>query len=256
MESLAERKVQIKMSRYLLSSLLAAALASAPAVLAQESGQRDQHKTSQSQTQDKTDAGARDRVRSGEQASGTAQLRNNERQFLMDASQDSLLEIELGKLAQERGSSPDVKEYGERMVEEHSKALDKAKSTASGVNVTIPEDLQAKHKTTVDRFSKMSGEEFDRAYMQHMVRDHKKAVNLFERTSKNARNEEVKNYASEALPTLRDHLEQAQKLHMQVSGKGTASRQRDESRTAPSDATDEQGAAGTKRDQKDTTRKP
>jgi putative membrane protein len=191
------------MSKHLLSALAAAVLAAAPAMLAQ----------------------------TAEQASGTAQLRNNERQFLMEAAQDSMLEIELGKLAQERASNPEVKEYGERMVEDHSKALEKLKETASDLKVTIPSELQAKHKSTVDRFSKLSGEEFDRAYMKHMVQDHKKAVNLFEKTAKNAQNAEVKNFASETAPTLREHLTEAQKIEAQVSGKGTASREKDASQT-------------------------
>jgi len=241
------------MRRNLLSSLVAAVLVSAPALLAQTPGQREADKTDRPQTQDKATTESRDRVRSGEQAAGTAQLRNNERQFLMEAAQDSMVEIELGKLAQERGSSPEVKEFGERMVEDHTKALEKLKETASEPNVTIPSELQAKHKSTVDRFAKLSGEQFDQAYMKHMVQDHKKAVNLFERTAKNAQNAAVKNYASETAPTLREHLELAQKIHGQVSGKGTASRERDTDR---SPAGTKQQDRDTKTDPADTPKKP
>jgi putative membrane protein len=258
------------MSRHhLLSSLVAAVLAAAPALLAQTQGQRDTDKTGTSRTQgqrdtdktgtsrtqEQTDTQSKDRIRSGEQASGTAQLRNNERKFMMDAAQDSHLEIELGKLAQERGSSPAVKEFGERMVEEHTKALDKLKTAASDVNVTIPDELQAKHKATVDRLSKLSGEEFDQAYMKSMVQDHKKAVNLFERTSKNAQNEAVKNYASETSPALREHPELAPKINADVPAKGTASRQKDASRTSPSQRSDDESPTGTKR-HRDTKSKP
>jgi putative membrane protein len=240
------------MSKYLLSSLVAAILAAAPAVLAQVPGQRDtrdtKDKSDQSQTQDRSTTGASDRVRSGEQAAGTSDLRNNERQFLMEAAQENLKEVELGTLAQERGSSPEVKEFGERMVEEHKKSLEKLKTTASEVNVTIPDELQAKNKSTVDRFAKMSGDEFDKAYMQHMVQDHKKAVNKFEKTSKNARNEAVKSYASETLPVLREHLEEAQKIHGQVAAKGTASREKDATQTPSPRRSDDEHPAGTQRD--------
>jgi putative membrane protein len=238
------------MSKHLLSSLVAAVLAAAPAMLAQTPGQRETDKTDKSKTQDQSQTESRDRVRSGEQASGTAQLRNNERQFLMEAAQDSLVEIELGKLAQERASNPEVKEFGERMVEDHTKALEKLKETASNLNVTIPSELSAKHNTTVDRFSKPSGDEFDRAYMKHMVQDHKKAVNRFEKTAKNAQNADVKNLASETAPTLREHLEQAQKINTQISAKGTASRQRDASQT------DTEQQEQDKTDPADTPKKP
>jgi putative membrane protein len=256
------------MSKYLLSSVVAATLATAPAVLAQAPGQRDtrdtKDKSDQSQTQDRTTTGASDKVRSGEQAAGTSELRNNERQFLMEAAQDSRKEVELGNLAKERGSSSEVKEFGERMVEDHNKALEKLKTTASEVNVTLPDDLQAKNKSTVDRFAKMSGDEFDKAYMKHMVQDHKKAVNKFDKTSKKAQNESVKNYASETLPVLREHLEEAQKIQMQVAGKGTASREKEDAATqtpSPGRAEDERPTPTprdpeTKGDPAGTPRKP
>ena len=99
------------------------------------------------------------------------------------AAEGGLAEVALGQLAVEKASSSDVKKFGQRMVDDHSKANDELKQLASQKNVDLPQDLSAKDKATKSTLEKLSGEQFDQAYMKAMVKDHKKNVTDFRRES-------------------------------------------------------------------------
>ena len=133
-------------------------------------------------------------------------------QFLKKAAQGGMAEVQLGELAQQKAESNDVKQFGKMMADDHGKANDQLKSVAEQKGVTLPTDLSAKDKALKDRLSKLSGEAFDKAYMQHMVTDHKKDVAEFKRESKMAKDNDVKNFASQTLPTLEKHLDRAQQV--------------------------------------------
>ena len=135
-----------------------------------------------------------------------------DRKFVKDAAQGGMAEVELGQLAAEKASSDDVKKFGQRMVDDHSKANEDLKQLATKKGVHVPQQLSAKDKATKARLSKLSGEQFDKAYMANMVRDHKKDVAEFRRETESAKDPDVKNFAASTLPTLEDHLKQAQSL--------------------------------------------
>ena len=132
--------------------------------------------------------------------------------FVKKAARGGLAEVELGKLATEKASSEDVKKFGQRMVDDHSKANDQLKQVASEEHITLPEGLSAKVKASTDRLEKLSGEQFDRAYMRDMVKDHKQDVAEFEHASKSAHDPAVKSFATQTLPTLQDHLKEAERI--------------------------------------------
>lgn len=96
-----------------------------------------------------------------------------------------------------------MKKFGQRMVDDHSKANDKLKQLASQKKVALPQDLNAKDKATKASLE-LSGEQFDQAYMKDMVKDHKKDVSDFTRESKAAHDPDVKQFAADTLPTLED----------------------------------------------------
>ena len=98
------------------------------------------------------------------------------------------------------------------MVDDHSKANDQLKQVAQQQHIDIPTELNAKDKATKAKLEKLSGEQFDRAYMKDMVQDHRKDVSEFERASKTAKDPAVKSFAEQTLPTLREHLKEAQKI--------------------------------------------
>jgi putative membrane protein len=148
--------------------------------------------------------------------SGSSQLSPSDKTFIKKAAEGGMAEVELGKLAAEKGSSEDVKKFGQRMVEDHSKANDQLKQVASSKGVEVPADLNAKDKATKARLSKLSGEQFDKAYMSDMVKDHQQDVAEFRKESKMAKDPEVKSFASQTLPVIEDHLKEARSIAPKV----------------------------------------
>ena len=146
------------------------------------------------------------------------QLTTSERTFVKKAAEGGLAEVELGKLAAERASSSDVKQFGQRMVVDHTQANDQLKGVASEESITLPEKLDAKDATTKARLEKLSGEQFDHAYMLNMVRDHAKDVTEFRTQAKTATSPAIRNFAAQTLPTLEEHLKQAKSIEPHTLG--------------------------------------
>ena len=156
-------------------------------------------------------------------ASSASSLSASDRQFIKKAAEGGMAEVQLGQLATEKASSPEVKQFGQRMVDDHTKANDQLKQVASQKGVTVPDKLSAKDEATKARLEKLSGKSFDRAYMKDMVTDHTKDVSEFRMESKNAKDPDVKNFASETLPTLESHLKQARDIAPKATTKSSAS---------------------------------
>ena len=146
---------------------------------------------------------------SGKQSAG---MGDTDSTFVKKAAQGGMAEVELGQLATRKASSEEVKKFGQRMVDDHSKANEQLKQVAAEKNIDVPQQLDAKDKATKARLEKLSGERFDKAYMKDMVRDHQKDVAEFQRASKIAKDPAIKNFAQQTLPTLQDHLKEAQKI--------------------------------------------
>jgi putative membrane protein len=132
--------------------------------------------------------------------------------FMKQAADGGMAEIALGNLAVSKASSDDVKKFGQRMVDDHSKANDQLKQLAEQKHVTLPDKPSKSHQATEAKLSGLSGDSFDRAYMAEMLKDHKKDVADFKKASRSAADPEVKNFAASTLPTLQDHLKQAQSI--------------------------------------------
>ncbi|HWB96699.1 MAG TPA: DUF4142 domain-containing protein [Bryobacteraceae bacterium] len=142
----------------------------------------------------------------------------NDKRFLKEAAQGSMTEVELGKLAQEKGSSDAVKEFGKRMVDDHTKATEDLKQAASKANVNVPSELPKKAKKTHEKLSKLSGAEFDRAYAKLMLKDHKDDIKDFQTEAKLGTIPEVKEFAANTLPTLQEHLKLAEQMEASTRG--------------------------------------
>jgi putative membrane protein len=138
--------------------------------------------------------------------------------FLKNAAIGGLMEVELGRLATEKAASADVKQFGQRMVDDHGKANEQLATLAKQKNVDVATQLTGKAKADYDRLSKLSGEPFDRAYMQMMVQDHRKDVSEFRKESTAAKDADVKSFASQTLPTLEDHFKMAQQAQSSLRG--------------------------------------
>jgi putative membrane protein len=140
--------------------------------------------------------------------------------FAKDVAQGGLAEVKFGQLAADKGSSDAVKNFGKRMVEDHSKANDQLKEIASRENWKLPTELNKKNQRTYDRLSQLSGDAFDRAYARDMVRDHQSDIATFKLEANDGQNGAIKNFASQTLPTLEDHLKMAREMEQTV-GKTT-----------------------------------
>ena len=162
---------------------------------------------------------AQDTASKAHRSSGSADLT-----FVLDAAKGGMAEVELGQLAADKASSDDVKKFGQRMVTDHSKANDELKTLAQSKNITLPTAIDAKDKATHDRLAKLSGPAFDRAYMAHMVTDHRKDVNEFKKETTAGKDPDVKSWASKTLPTLEEHLKMAQDTDKAVGTSGVKSK--------------------------------
>lgn len=138
--------------------------------------------------------------------------------FAMKAADGGMAEVELGRLATQKASNDKVKQFGQKMVDDHSKANDELKKAASQEGLNLPADTSEKHKKLVQKLSGLSGAAFDKAYMNQMVKDHVEDVKEFEKASKAPGDSPVKNFAASTLPTLKDHLQMARDIDNEVKG--------------------------------------
>ncbi len=136
--------------------------------------------------------------------------------FVKKAAEGGLAEVDLGNVAKSNAGSDDVKQFGDRMVTDHSKANDELKGLAQQKGWTLPAEPDAKDKATKDRLSKKNGADFDKAYMRDMVMDHEKDVKEFERCAKSCQDSDLKSWAEKTVPTLQDHLKMAKETAQKV----------------------------------------
>jgi putative membrane protein len=170
---------------------------------------------------------------SARQSTSTAQLSSGDQSFVKEAALGGLEEVQLGRLATEKASNADVKQFGQRMVDDHGKANEQLSTIAQQKNVQVPTELTGKAKADYDRLSKLSGEQFDRAYMQMMVQDHRKDVAEFRKQSTSAKDSDVKSFASQTLPTLEEHLKLAEQTQSALGGARATSGKSGTSTTTP-----------------------
>ena len=138
---------------------------------------------------------------------------NQDSKFAMEAAMGGLMEVEAGRLAAQKGASEDVRQFGQRMVDDHTKANDELMRVASGKGMTLPTALGPKHQQHVSKLSALSGEQFDREYIKMMVKDHKKTGDLFEREAARGADADLKAFAARTLPAVREHQRLAQRIN-------------------------------------------
>lgn len=148
----------------------------------------------------------------------SASLSGDDQKFVQKAAVGGLTEVALGKIAQQNAASEPVKRFGEHMVQDHTKANADLKKVADAKGVQLPVTLDGKHQRDVDKFSKLSGADFDKRYTAYMVDDHKKDIADFGKAAKSGSDAEVRGFASKTLPTLQMHLKMAQDAQAAVKG--------------------------------------
>jgi putative membrane protein len=137
--------------------------------------------------------------------------------FVMEAAHDGHAEVEHGKLAQKNAARAGVKEFGQRMVNDHTKAGAELGAIAKKLGMTVPTGMSDKHAAEQKKLAALKGEKFDQEYMTHMVHAHETAVTLFQKQAKHGEAKELRDFAAKTLPTLEEHLKMARDLK---DGKG------------------------------------
>ncbi len=141
--------------------------------------------------------------------------------FYKDAAEGGLAEVEQGKLAQEKGQSQAVREFGALMVHDHSAANEKLKAVAASRGVDLPGSPGIAEMASIDKLKMLSGDTFDTSYVKGMVKDHEKDIAAFRREAQDGKDPDAKAFAAKTLPTLEGHLK---KIRSIASSSGVAAK--------------------------------
>ena len=128
---------------------------------------------------------------------------DDDTEFAVAAADGGMLEVQLGQLALTKASSPKVKEFAQSMVDEHSKANEELKSLAQTKNITLPSTISEEKQKDYDKLAEKSGADFDKAYSEFMVKDHKDDVDQFKKAAEKCEDAEIKSWAAEKVACVR-----------------------------------------------------
>lgn len=139
-----------------------------------------------------------------------------DQKFVKKAALGSLMEVQLGQMAQQSGESSEVKEFGRRMVEDHGRANSELSWLAQQKGWEVPTELDQKHQEKVEKLQQLSGQEFDQRYMREMVKDHTKDVRTFEKSREKVNDPDLQAFIDKTLPVLEEHLQIAKQTGQQL----------------------------------------
>ncbi|MGE5403035.1 MAG: DUF4142 domain-containing protein [Ignavibacteriales bacterium] len=152
----------------------------------------------------------------GENVGSTTTGASVNREFVDNAASGGMMEVELGTIALERASSQEVKDLARHIMDDHTKANEQLKSIAAKENIPVPGVLKDDQRDNIDKLSKLSGSDFDKEYVDLMVKDHKDDIKEFEDMAQNAQSPGLKAFAQQTLPVLKDHLQMAQTVQSKL----------------------------------------
>lgn len=162
--------------------------------------------------------------RGGTKISGKVALSAADQTFIEEAAMGSLLEVQMGQLAEDNAGSDEVRKFARRMVAEHGKANSRLAHVAAPLGVTLPNELDPRQRNQFARMQRLRGQEFDRAYISEVVEAHEKDVARFRKQADRGDNADLRQFASITLPTLQGHLSLAKDISRTVlSGAGKSS---------------------------------
>jgi putative membrane protein len=152
-------------------------------------------------------------------AGTTGNLSRQDSTFVREAAQSGLAEVQMGKLVQQNAQSQQLKDFGQRLVSDHTQANNELMQIAQQKGITAPTTISAHDQHMMSKLSGLNGAEFDRMCQQDAVAAHEKAVKLFQTEAQSGQDPELKAFAQKTLPTLQEHLRMAK----QMSGSSSTS---------------------------------
>ena len=150
------------------------------------------------------------------------QPNQNDRLFVYEATIGGKAEVEFGQLAEQKGRSQAVKDFGRQMVTDHGKANQQLMQLAQAANIPQPGQLDEEHKAMRAQLEKLGGAEFDLTYIRGQVGDHQKTAQLFEWEIGSGQDPQPKGFASEILPVVLRHLQMAENIELQLTATASA----------------------------------
>jgi putative membrane protein len=144
--------------------------------------------------------------------SNRGQFSKDDYRFACEAARGGMMEVQAGELARTRGFDLVVKQFGERMVADHSQAGEQLKALAARKGAILPSDLAPKEQHLLDSLSKLSGKDFDKAYAASMLKDHKADLKEFQKESEQASDQDLKAFAATTVGLISQHLDAAKQM--------------------------------------------
>lgn len=145
-------------------------------------------------------------------AQSKSALAGQDMKYFRQLAQGNMAEVEAGKAAQKKASSDEVKKFAAQMVEDHGRMLEEQKQMAKKKNAHLPRSAGKEHQAGLKKLQQASGERFDQAYMDDMVKDHEKDLKLVQEAQKNVKDPELKAAVEKAVPVIQKHLEMAKQI--------------------------------------------
>jgi len=169
--------------------------------------------TNSGKTEGGTSANANAKANANANATRGSAKMSSDTKFAMEAAMGGMAEVEMGRVAAQKGASDEVRQFGQRMVDDHSKANQDLMQVASAKGLSLPTALDAKHQADVQKLSALSGDKFDKEYVGMMIKDHKEDVAAFQKESAGGADADIKSFAARTLPVVQDHLQMIQRIH-------------------------------------------
>ncbi len=213
----------MKYAQHFLLALLVSGLMVIPGVAQSSSN------SNQQQSAEQTGQMPNPQASNGQYASGNTGAQSNQessdrfasgkmsdQQFIRKAAEDDVAEVQMAQLAQQKAVDDNLKQMAQHLMNDHQQNEDQLKQIAQQQGVTWPTQPDKRDEAKYDRLSKLDGQQFDKAFIREQVKDHKKDVAIFQRESQDAKDQAVKQYASQTLPTLQQHLQMVQSSAQQL----------------------------------------
>jgi putative membrane protein len=144
-------------------------------------------------------------------------LSRKDQHFMTQAVEGDLSEVKMGQLAQQKGATDSVKQFGKTLEQDHSQHLKEAQQIASQDGISVPSEPSKKQQSTYEKLSQLSGDKFDSAFARDMVKDHKKDISQYRQEAKSG--SPLAKFAEQTVPVLEKHLQMAESLTSQRKGK-------------------------------------
>ncbi len=157
----------------------------------------------------------------GTVAASSGQLSSHDTTFVNQAAEHGQAEVRLGQLFVQNAQNQSLKDYGQRLIDDHNRLNQQLTQLAAQKGVTVPTAVDMHRQRELDHLASLSGKDFDEKALKDSIRDHERDIRTFQDAAQNSQDPDVKAFAQQALPILQDHLNQARQLEKTLNSSST-----------------------------------